>query len=57
MRVFDCNVCGETLTAATDDELVRCVCRHIEQQHPGETCEPDAVRAVLDRQAYEATDS
>ncbi len=56
MRVLECNVCGETLSAASDDELVRRLRDHHEAQHPPAPDEA-AARETVEREAYEATDS
>jgi len=53
LRVTECNLCGETLSAANDRELEDCVRRHLESEHAGE--EADVGRMVS--QAYDATDS
>ncbi len=34
MRVTECNICGETLVAATDGELERRLLSHCEAEHP-----------------------
>ena len=34
MRVIECSICGETLSAATDDELVEKARRHTADRHP-----------------------
>ena len=34
-RVIECNICGEPLAAANDEELVRAVRGHIEAEHEG----------------------
>jgi predicted small metal-binding protein len=53
MRVIECSFCGETLSAATDDELVEEVRRHMDERHPDEAMDDSQVR----EQAYDATDS
>ena len=53
MRVVECNICGEALSAANDQELEECVRRHLESEHAGEEAEAGAMVA----QAYDATDS
>lgn len=53
MRVTECNICGETLSAANDQELEDCVRRHLESEHEGE----DADAGAMLSQAYDATDS
>ena len=41
MRVIECNECGETITAASDDELVRNLGAHLQSEHDMETDEED----------------
>jgi hypothetical protein len=53
VRVIECNFCGETLSAATDDELVAEARRHMADRHPDESHDDSEVRA----QAYDASDS
>jgi predicted small metal-binding protein len=57
MRVLECNYCGETLSAANDDELRDSVMRHMESEHPDEEFDPDGVDELIAQQAYTATDS
>jgi hypothetical protein len=57
LRVIECNLCGHTLSAATDDELVDAVRRHMEEQHPDEAAGDAEVRELVAAQAYEASDS
>jgi predicted small metal-binding protein len=56
MRVVECNICGETISAAGDDELVERVSDHLASEHDEE---PDAeeVREMVAEQAYDAMDS
>jgi predicted small metal-binding protein len=56
MRVVECDICGETISAASDSELVGRVSEHLESEHDQE---PDAeqVEAMVAEEAYEATDS
>ena len=56
MRVIDCD-CGDTLTAANDDDLADCVKRHLEREHPDQQRSDDEVRAFVADKAYSATDS
>jgi len=54
--VVECNICGETLTAADDDELARALGNHLSDEHdesPGD----DEVHQTVDREAYDAMDS
>ena len=56
MRVIECDECGETLQAANDDELVRVLGRHLEQEHDMEVDQEDLTELV-EAEAYEAMDS
>ena len=53
MRVTECNICGEALSAANDQELEECVRAHLDAEHSGEDADASAMLA----QAYDATDS
>jgi hypothetical protein len=57
MRVIECNVCGEPLSAANDDELLRRLRSHVESEHPDEQLDESAARAMIDEQAYTASDN
>jgi predicted small metal-binding protein len=57
MRVVECNICGETLSAANDEELRTCVVRHMKSEHPDAEFDPDAAGEMVEEQAYSATDS
>jgi predicted small metal-binding protein len=57
MRVLECNFCGETLSAANDDELRACVIRHVESKHSGEEFDDEAASEMVSSQAYDASDS
>jgi predicted small metal-binding protein len=57
MRVIECNICGETLSAANDDELRSCVDRHMQSEHPDEEFDDDSIAALVEEQAYSASDS
>lgn len=56
MRVIECDECGETITAATDAELVKRLGAHLRSEHD---MEPDneELDELVDGEAYEATDS
>jgi predicted small metal-binding protein len=56
MRVIECNECGETISAANDEELVQHLAAHLEQEHGLAPAEDD-VRDLLHEQAYDAMDS
>ena len=56
MRVIECNECGETLQAANDQELVRCVGAHMESEHDTKL-DQDDLTELVEGEAYDATDS
>jgi predicted small metal-binding protein len=57
MRVIECNICGHTLSAANDDELVRALTGHVADQHPDAGLDEEAARKLVAEQAYDASDS
>ena len=57
MRVVECNICGEALTGATDDELLRRGRAHIVGEPPSVAFEEDAARQMIANEAYDASDS
>jgi predicted small metal-binding protein len=56
MRVIECNECGETISAANDEELVRHLAEHMKAEHEQEL-EEDEVTDLVHEQAYDASDS
>jgi predicted small metal-binding protein len=54
MRVIECDECGETLQAASDEELVERLETHLREEHG--MADVDGEALVAD-EAYEATDS
>jgi predicted small metal-binding protein len=56
MRVIECNECGETISAANDEELVAHLGAHLRSEHDLDTDEDEAADLVHE-QAYDATDS
>ncbi len=54
---MECNVCGETLSAATDEELERRLRSHSEAEHPTATYDEARTRELIAREAYDASDS
>ncbi len=56
-RVIECNICGEPLAAATDDELLRQVQRHLEAEHPEAELGEDEAREMISGEAYDAGDA
>jgi predicted small metal-binding protein len=57
MRVSECNVCGETLAAANDEELLRRLRAHEEAEHPEMTWDEVRAKETIAREAYDAGDS
>jgi predicted small metal-binding protein len=57
MRVMDCNICGETLKAANDQELARELSNHMKSDHPDSEWEQERAAEVVEKRAYSATDS
>jgi hypothetical protein len=56
MRVVECDTCGETLSAADDEELVGRLRDHHASEHDEELDDDEAHQRV-DREAYDAMDS
>ena len=56
MRVIECDECGETLQAASDEELARTLGSHLQAEHDLEMGEEDLAELV-EAEAYEAMDS
>lgn len=56
MRVIECNICGETLSAADDEELTRQLKEHLADEHE-ESPSDDDIHQTVDREAYDAMDS
>jgi predicted small metal-binding protein len=56
MRVIECNECGETISAANDEELTRHLAEHLESEH-GEASDEDEGADLVHEQAYDASDS
>jgi predicted small metal-binding protein len=57
MRVLECNFCGETLSAANDEELKQCAVRHVESRHSGQELDEETAQQWVSEQAYSASDS
>jgi predicted small metal-binding protein len=57
MRVVECNICGETLAAATDHELERRLRNHVESEHPSASVDEAQARELVSSEAYDASDS
>jgi predicted small metal-binding protein len=56
VHVIECNICGETVSAAEPEELVGRLREHLSTQHEEEPGDEELERLV-DDEAYEATDS
>jgi predicted small metal-binding protein len=57
MRVIECNECGETISAASDEELVRRLGAHLTEEHDVEEPDEEELTDLVDAEAYEAMDS
>ena len=56
MRVIECNECGETVSAANDEELVQHLAAHLRSEH-GAQPDEEEVADLVHEQAYDAMDS
>ena len=56
MRVIDCD-CGQTLQAGNDEDLLKEVRAHVDQEHPDMQLSDDQVQELVASKAYEASDS
>ena len=56
-RVLECNICGEPLAAATDDELLQQLLAHYEAEHPESGFDEAAARETIASEAYDAGDA
>jgi predicted small metal-binding protein len=56
MRVIECNECGDTVSAANDEELVNHLTAHLRSEHDLQP-EEDEVADLVHEQAYDAMDS
>lgn len=57
MRVIECNLCGQVLQAADDEELIEATAGHMADQHADAGIDEEAVRGMVERDAYDATDA
>lgn len=57
MRVIECEFCGEVLSGSDDEDLASTIERHMADQHTDAEVDSDRVRAMVERGAYDATDS
>ena len=56
-RVIECNICGEPLAAANDEELARRLRAHVESEHEPEGYDENQARETIGREAYDASDN
>jgi hypothetical protein len=56
MRVIECDICGELISAANDEELRDAARRHYEARHPDAAPSEDRLETVV-AAAYDAMDS
>ena len=56
-RVIECNICGEPLSAANDEELLRQVQGHMGSEHPDAVLDEERAREMILREAYDAADA
>jgi len=57
-RVIECNICGEPLSAANDEELLRQMQTHYESEHGDESAlDEQEARETIAREAYDAADA
>lgn len=56
MRMVECDVCGEPVSAADDEELVGRLRDHLVDEHDAEP-DDDELHVTVDREAYDAADS
>jgi hypothetical protein len=56
MRVIECNVCGEPLTATDDKELLGRLRAHSEAEHPSLAFDDQHASEQIADEAYDATD-
>jgi hypothetical protein len=55
--VVECNLCGEPLAAATDDELARRLRDHLQLIHDGAGADDEQLRRMIADEAYDAADA
>jgi predicted small metal-binding protein len=56
MRVIECDVCGQALTAADDPELAQRLGDHMRAEHEADP-DPDDLSDLIEGEAYDAMDS
>ena len=57
MRVIECNLCGEVVQADDDAGLRAAVGAHVAERHADAGIDDEQVRALVERDAYDATDA
>jgi predicted small metal-binding protein len=57
MRVIECNECGETISAASDEELVGRLSKHLSEEHDVSEPDEEELTELIEGEAYEAMDS
>jgi hypothetical protein len=55
--VIECQFCGEVLSGSSDDDLVGTIERHAADQHADAAVDADRAREMVERYAYDASDS
>jgi predicted small metal-binding protein len=56
VRVVECDICGETISAADDEELARRVREHLASEHD-EQPDDEQIETMIREEAYDAMDS
>jgi len=56
MRVIECDECGDTITADTDEELAQRLGAHLRSEHDQQP-DDEALAELVGEEAYDAMDS
>ncbi len=56
-RMIECDICGEPLAAANDEELLGRLRSHMESVHPETSVDEETARRTIAADAYDAADS
>lgn len=56
MRVIECNHCGETISAASNDELTGRLGTHLAEEHD-DSPDVEELQELVESEAYDAADS
>jgi predicted small metal-binding protein len=56
MRVIECNHCGETISAASNDELTGRLATHLGEEHD-DSPDVEELQELVENEAYDAADS